>query len=352
MASIKDVAKLAGVSIATVSRYMADPESIREKNRGRVQEAIATTGYAPNALAQNFRRGRTRLVMVVLPNVGDPFFTGVMKGISQVAEEEGLSLLIRETEMNTLSWDEYSAMVLSKQADGIILLASICPFTPRSQQRPGSSQAPIVLGCENVTPELGEFPSVRIDNVSAAREATNYLVNQGHRKIAFMSGMANSTLTADREEGYRLAMGEAGLTIPAGWVVEGSLSLTGARKAARKLINHRSPPTAIFCGNDEMAMGAIHEIKAADLRIPEDISVVGFDDIRYAEILDPPLTTIAQPAEEIGERTMHRLCRAIEGRDIGVDAEIVPHKLIVRRSTGTPDNSCFAQGPVSAHLSL
>ena len=342
MASIKDVAKIAGVSIATVSRYMADPESIREKNRDNVRQAIAKTGYAPNALAQNFRRGKTSLVMVVLPNVGDPFFTGVMKGISQVAEEEGYSLLIRETEMNTLSWDEYSAMILSKQADGIILLASICPFTPPSEQRPGRRQAPIVLGCENVTPELGQFPAVRIDNVNAAREATNYLINLGHRKIAFISGLANSMLTADREEGYRLAMTDADLKVPAGWVQEGSLCLEGARKATRKLINHKSPPTAIFCGNDEMAMGAVHEIKAAGLRIPEDVSIMGFDDIRYAEVLDPPLTTIAQPAEEIGERTMHRLSRAIAGRDIGVDAEIVPHKLIVRRSTGAPDDSCFA----------
>lgn len=337
--SIKDVAKLAGVSIATVSRYLADPESIREKNRGRVEQAIADTGYAPNALAQNFRRGKTSLVMVVLPNVGDPFFTGVMKGISQVAEEEGYGLLIRETEMNTLSWDQYSAMVLSKQADGIILLASICPLSPASEVPAGRRPAPIVLGCENVTRELGQFPSVRIDNASAAQEATNYLLNQGHEKIAFISGIADSTLTADRERGYRGAMKEAGFAVRKGWVTAGNLSLEGARKATRKLLNHTHPPTAIFCGNDEMAMGAIHEIKSAGLRVPEDVSVMGFDDIRYAEVIDPPLTTIAQPAEEIGERTMRRLCRAIEGRDIGVEPEIVPHELVVRRSTCGPEDS-------------
>lgn len=339
--SIKDVAKIAGVSIATVSRYMADPDSIREKNRKEVEKAIATTGYAPNSLAQNFRRGKTSLIMVVLPNVGDPFFTGVMKGISQVAEEEGYSLLIRETEMNTLSWDQYSQMVLSKQADGIILLASVCPFTPATEVPKGHKQAPIVLSCENVTPELGQFPAVRIDNVSAAREATNYLINQGHKKIAFISGIEGSTLTADRETGYRKAMKIAGLAVKRGWVTDGALCLDGARKATRKLLNHTHPPTAIFCANDEMAMGSIHEIKSAGLRVPEDVSVMGFDDIRYAEVIDPPLTTVAQPAEEIGERTMQRLCRAIDGRDIGVEPEIVPHELVVRRSTCEPDDSSF-----------
>ncbi len=201
MASIKDVAKLAGVSIATVSRYLSDPESIKEKNRIRVEQAVTRTGYAPNTLAQNFRRGKTGLVMVVLSNVGAPFFTGVMTGISRVADSEGYSLLIREMEMNTLSWDQYSAMVLSKQADGIILLASICPLTPASSTPAGRRPAPIVLGCENVTPELGQFPSVRIDNVKAAREGAAYLIEQGHRQIAFISGIADSMLTADRGRG-------------------------------------------------------------------------------------------------------------------------------------------------------
>lgn len=337
--SIKDVAKLAGVSIATVSRYMADPDSIRENNRQRVEQAIAATGYAPNTLAQNFRRGKTGLIMVVLPNVGDPFFTGVMRGISRAAEEQGYSLLIRETEMNTLSWDQYSQMVLSKQADGIILLASICPLSPATEPSPGARQAPIVLSCENVTPELGQFPAVRIDNLAAALEACQYLIDQGHRKIAFISGIENSTLTIDREQGYRLAMEHAGIQIEQGWVTEGGLCLDGARRATQRLLEHSKPPTAIFCGNDEMAMGAIHEIKLAGLRIPQDVSVMGFDNIRYAEVTDPPLTTIAQPAEEIGERTMLRLCRAIDGEEIGVEPEIVAHQLMIRGSTGSPSGS-------------
>ena len=336
MSSIKDVADLAGVSIATVSRYLSDPESIRKDNREKVARAIERVDYAPNALAQNFRRGRTGIIMVVLPSVGDPFFTEVMRGIARVASERHYSILIRETEMNTLSLDEYSDIVLSKQADGIILLASTCPVTPMRQRPKKARLAPIILGCENVTPELGELFSVRIDNRAAAREATRHLLELGHRRIGFISGAQGSELTADREKGFKAAMKKAGIKILAGWMVAGELTLEGARAATRQLLDHEEPPTAIFCANDEMAMGCIHEIKQAGLSVPEDVSVMGFDDTRYAAVLDPPLTTIAQPAEAIGERTMERILDAVAGKDIGKGPEIVPHRLVVRESTAPP----------------
>ena len=336
MSSIKDVAELAGVSIATVSRYLADPESIRKPNRDKVAEAIRRVDYAPNALAQNFRRGRTGIIMVVLPSVGDPFFTEVMRGIARVASERHYSILIRETEMNTLSLDEFSDIVLSKQADGIILLASTCPITPMRQRPKNSPPAPIILGCENVTPELGSLFSVRIDNRAAAREATRHLLELGHTRIGFIAGAAGSELTADREGGYKAAMKTAGVKVPEGWIVPGNLTLEGARAATRELLAHQQRPSAIFCANDEMAMGCIHEIKTAGLSVPGDISVMGFDDTRYAEVMDPPLTTIAQPAELIGERSMLRILDAVDGQDIGPGPEIVPHKLVMRDSTAAP----------------
>ncbi|MCX2783698.1 LacI family transcriptional regulator [Microbulbifer thermotolerans] len=336
--SIKDVAKLAGVSIATVSRYLNSPEAVREKTRKKVREAIRQTGYAPNTLARNFRRGKTSLVVVVLPSVGDPFFAGVMRGIWRVADEEGYSILIRETQFNTHAFDEYTDIVFSKQADGIVLLASISPFMQGDAEVTGKGGRvpPIVVGCEAVAPQLSPFPSVRVDNARAAAEATEHLIALGHKRIAFISGLAASLLTRDREQGYRSAMAAAGLAVSEHWVVEGRQTLEGARAATRRLLALEARPTAIFCANDEMAMGAMREIRRAGLRIPQDISVVGFDDIRYAEILDPPLTTVAQPVEEIGERTMRRLCRAIDGGDIGAGPEIVSHRLVVRESSAAP----------------
>lgn len=330
MVSIKEVARIANVSIATVSRYINNPEQVKGSTQEKVQAAIAKTGYSPNTLARNFRRGKSGIIFVVLPTVGDPFFDGVMDGIRRIADEQNYTIFIREISLNALTADEYANMIFSKQADGIILLASPCPFTPSKNK----DHQPIVISCESVTPELSHFPSVRIDNIAASSEGTNYLINQGHKKIGFIFGSKESTLTKDRERGFQKAMKAAKLPVSDGWVVEGGLSLEGARKATRMLLSHHERPSAIFCANDQMAMGCIHEIKAEKLSVPKDISVLGFDDIRFAEITDPPLSTIAQPSEEIGERTMLRLCKAIEGRDIGIEPEIVEHKLVIRRSTG------------------
>lgn len=331
--SIKEVARMAGVSIATVSRCVNNPEKVTEKTRLKVQKAILETGYSPNTLAQSFRRGRTNLVMVVLPSIGDPFFTDVMRGIRTAAKAKGYSVVIEETQFNTMTADEIGRMLVSKQTDGIILLASMSPFGTEILSAKSRRRLPIVIGCETISPELSEFPSVHIDNVAAAKEATNYLISQGHQRIAMIYGQASSLLTKDREYGYRAAMKQSRLAIEEGWVVAGELSLDGAIRATRKLLNHQHRPTAIFCANDEMAIGCLHAVKSAGLRIPADISVIGFDDIRYAEVMDPPLTTIGQPAEEIGERVMYRLCREIEdGQDDETTAEIVPHQLIVRQS--------------------
>ncbi|MEM9386796.1 MAG: LacI family DNA-binding transcriptional regulator [Pseudomonadota bacterium] len=335
--SIKEVARLAGVSIATVSRCINTPEKVTDKTRIKVQDAIVRTGYSPNTLAQNFRRGRTNIVMVVLPSVGDPFFAGVMRGIRAAATAKGYGVIIEETQLNTMTADELGKMVVSNQTDGIVLLASMSPFGTKVLSSKSKQRLPIVIGCETVSPELAEFPSVQIDNVAAAKEATNYLISLGHRDIAMICGEESSLLTKDREYGYRGAMKHAELEIAEGWVVDGGLSIAGARRATRNLLNHSRLPTAIFCANDEMAMGCLHEVKAAGLRVPHDISIIGFDDIRYAEVTDPPLTTINQPAEEIGERVMYRLCRRIEdSARVNRAAEIVPHKLIIRQSTGSP----------------
>ena len=328
---------MAGVSIATVSRCINNPEKVTEKTRLKVQKAILETGYSPNTLAQSFRRGRTNLVMVVLPSIGDPFFTDVMRGIRTAAKAKGYSVVIEETQFNTMTADEIGAMLVSKQTDGIILLASMSPFGTEILSAKSRRRLPIVIGCETISPELAEFPSVHIDNVAAAKEATNYLISQGHRRIAMIYGQASSLLTKEREYGDRAAMKQARLTIEEGWVVEGELSIEGAIRATRKLLNHQHRPTAIFCANDEMAIGCLHAVKSAGLCVPDDISVMGFDDIRYAEVADPPLTTIGQPAEEIGERVMYRLCREIEdGRNGETTPEIVPHELIVRQSVAGP----------------
>lgn len=339
-ASIKDVADIAGVSIATVSRCMNTPEKVSEKTRIKVQDAILKTGYTPNTLAQSFRRGRTNIVMVVLPSIGDPFFTLVMQGIRNAADAKGYSIIINETQFNTMTADEIAAMVVSRQTDGIILLASMSPFGTEVLSTKSHKALPIVIGCETVAPELAVFPGVHIDNIAAAKDATGYLISQGHKRIGLIAGTATSLLTKDREFGYRSAMHDAQLHIEEGWVVNGDLSIEGAMRATRSLLSHEHSPTAIFCTTDEMAIGCLHAVKSAGLEVPTDVSIMGFDDTRYAAVMDPPLTTISQPAIEIGERVMYRLCREI---DLPRNAdkpdnkpELVQHRLIVRESVAPP----------------
>ena len=337
--SIKQVAEIAGVSIATVSRCINNPAQVRERTRAKVQAAILETGYSPNTIAQSFRRGRTNIIMVVMPSIGDPFFTDVMQGIRSVVAEHGYSIIITETNFNTMSAEEVGAIMVSRQADGFILLASIFPFGSEVLAKAEQRSQPVVIGCETISASLSDIPSVHIDNVAAARDATNFLISKGHSRIAFISGQATSLLTRDREFGYRAAMHKARLPIEDGWVVEGNLSIEGAASACGQLLEHPDRPTAIFCANDEMAIGCMHEIRQHGLSVPEDMSVMGFDDIRYAEVIEPALTTISQPAREIGERVAIRLFNAIErGNQPNNQPVILPHKLVIRHSVAAPRN--------------
>jgi LacI family transcriptional regulator, repressor for deo operon, udp, cdd, tsx, nupC, and nupG len=330
MVSIKDVAKLAGVSIATVSRTLNNKDRVTEETRERVRKAVAATGFSPNTLAQNFRRGRTNFIMVVLPSIGDPFFAGVVKGIQSIAQAKGYSVLFSETKASS---DEFTNLLVSRQADGMILLATMPPFGIELFTKERQKTLPIVVACEAIHPQMRHLPSVHIDNVAAAKEATRFLISHGHERIAFISGTHTSLLTKDREAGYRAAMKAAKFTVHEGWVLEGKLTIEGAIKATRGLLNHSTRPTAILCANDDMAIGALHEIRSAGLRVPEDISVIGFDDIRYSQAVNPPLTTIRQPTEEIGEKAMYRICHAIEeGVALTSEPELVPHELVIRRS--------------------
>lgn len=338
MSSIKDVAKIAGVSIATVSRFVNTPDQVRAQTAKRVAQAIEKTGYAPNKLARDFRVGKTQQIMVVIPSIGIPFFEPIMRGVRRVADSVGYHILVKETAYNSLEFDDFTRLIMSKQTDGIILLSTLSPF-----QEPNinhvSNHPPIILGLENVAEELKDFPCVCIDNVAAAREATEFLINMGHIDIGFLYGSPypEAALGLAREAGFRSALAAANLELNEQWRIDGKLSLRGGRQAARRLLEVETLPTAVFCANDEMAMGAIHEFKQAGLRVPQDISIVGFDDMRYAEVCDPPLTTIAQPAEEIGERSMARLLMSINGEETNTGNEIIPHRLIVRKSTAAPN---------------
>lgn len=319
--SIKKVARLAGVSIATVSRCINKPEKVTEQTRIKVQSAIENTGYTPNSLAQRFRSGKTHQVLVAVPSIGDPFFTKVMRGVRSAANALGYTIVIRETRQDMMSADEINVTLESKQADGLVLLNNMTFVAGR------------LNGADH--PQLRP-PAVQIDNAAAAREMTEYLIGQGHRRIGMICGRKKPSF-AERERGFRETMQKARLKISNSWIFDAENSLDGGRRAARQILECTNRPTAVFCVSDELAIGCMHEFQRAGLQVPDDISVVGFDDIRYAEVTNPPLTTVRQPAEEMGERIVRKLCAAIRDEKPGEpETQVVPHQLVIRQSVATP----------------
>lgn len=344
MSSIKDVAKIARVSVATVSRYINSPDQVRAPTAKRVAEAILKTGYEINTLARNFRTGKTQQIMIVLPSIGIPFYGPIMEGVRKVADSAGYHILAMETAYNSVEFDDFSKLVMQKQTDGIILLSTLSPFKEPNVTA-NTAHPPIVLGLESISAELSHYPCVCIDNEAAARDAAQYLIGLGHRNIGFLYGnigfrygapTPEPELTKARAEGFRKALSARNIPVNEDWVIKAPISVNGGRQATRELLTRSSRPTALFCANDEMALGAIYEIKQAGLRVPEDISVIGFDNMLYGEISDPPLTTIEQPAEKIGERSMRRLLKLIAGEAPGESMEIIPHRLVERQSCMAP----------------
>ena len=317
--SINEVALVAGVSIATVSRYINTPDQVARETQLKVESAIRQTGYTPNTLAQKLRRGRSHHILVAVPSVGDPFFSAVMRGVRGAARRRGYTVFIRETRQEALTIDEMRAVLDSKQADGIVLLNNMT----------------FVAGKQGLSADPRRRPAaIHIDNVAAAVTMTYFLVEHGHQRIAMIySGRKPSFL--DRERGYREAMRSAGLQMVEEYIIDAENSVEGGRDAARSLLCLETRPTAVFCGSDEIAIGCMHEIHDAGLRVPGDISVAGFDDARYAAVSNPPLTTIRQPAEQMGASLVQKLCLALEEDSPGSEAgEVVPHKLVIRASVG------------------
>jgi LacI family repressor for deo operon, udp, cdd, tsx, nupC, and nupG len=331
MTSIRKVSKVAGVSVATVSRTMSHPEQVRKETREKVLEAVKAVGYRPNMMARNFRAKKAFAVVVLVPNIANPFFSRVIRGIEQGAQLEGYAVLLGDTQALKEREAEYISLVSSRQADGIIQLSSNVDGV-LDVLGDMDGPIPLVNACEcAVNPPC---PTIRIDNVAAAQKAMEHLISLGHERIGIILGPGDSPLTIDRLKGYKLALMEHNLPFDKRLVASGDFSLGSGRRAVTSLSAVNNPPSAIFCCNDEMAIGAMHRVKADGFRVPEDISIIGFDDIEFASYVDPALTTIAQPTEELGKVAFSVLLDLLEGRTPEQMEFILPTELIVRDSTG------------------
>ena len=334
MPNIYEVAKRAGVSASTVSRVLTRPNVVSPATRRRVLETVDQMGYAPNSVARNLRTRRSNKILVTVPDISNPFFSLIIQGIEGAAQRGGYTVLLGNTQHEEKNEDRYARMLARKEADGLIFLGHRLPRAAAQLVAEMAPRcAPVVHGCE-YSPALG-VASVHIDNAAAAADAMDHLYQLGHRRIAVITGPLVSPLSRDRLHGATLraqANGAESQLV----VRHGDFSLESGGGIADSLLARPDPPTAVFCFSDEMAMGVIAAAKRRGLGIPGDLSVVGFDDIRFARHIDPPLTTIAQPMREIGEGTVRLLLEILNGDEIKPVSVTLPHQLTVRASTAPP----------------
>jgi LacI family transcriptional regulator, repressor for deo operon, udp, cdd, tsx, nupC, and nupG len=329
MASIKDVAKLANVSTATVSRVLRNAGNVTEETKRRVLEAIEALNYQPNVLGRYLRRMETETVLVIVPDITNPFFSKVLRGIEAVALERGYQVLLGDTQNDVQLEEQYLNVLPQKQVDGMIFLTA---RTRKELMEEMSRQFPIVLACEYL--EGTDIPTVSIDNISSARKATEHLIGLGHRRIAHLTGPMDVILSRDRLRGYYQALAQHDIDVDAALVQEGDFSFESGYNVTLKLLALEKPPTAIFAANDAMAIGAIKAVRHRGGRVPDDVAVVGFDDIQMASIFEPSVTTIAQPMFDIGKQAMKLLLQLIDGEEVERRQFVLPDRLVIRESCG------------------
>ncbi len=328
-ATIEDVARLADVSIATVSRAIHTPEKVAQSTRQKIHQAIAVTGYTTNAMARGLRLGRSNIVLVVAPDIGDPNFAHILVGIENEARAHGYGVLIGHTQNEPLRGIEYLKFLNSGQAAGLILFTGTLPFGHQA----ATQQLPPTVGVFEPIPN-GGIPYVGVDDHAGARKIVDHLLNAGHRRIAFIGDSRTKLAFQRRREGYQEGLDAA--TIPAHQrlVVEGDGTMESGRAALELLFMRDTLPTAFMCVNDHTAIGVMTGLAARGYMIPRDFSVTGFDDIPQAGMTVPPLTTIRQPRSIIGRTAMQKLLGLFEPAGVEAEESLIIPDLITRGSVG------------------
>ena len=325
---IQDVAKKAGVSVATVSRVLNKSGSVAQGTRDAVLEAIKQLDYRPNLLGRNLRRTETRLVLALLPTIANPFYSRIVKGIEDIAHKNGYNVMLCNTDSDVGREHVYLEMLKNRLADGVIFMA---PEIDSEELTAIGGDFPVVQCCEYK--EGAQVSLTSIDNHLAAKKATKHLIALGHTKIGMISCRNNFLSTIRREQGYKTTLEETGISFDNQYFVCGDYSFKSGYRAAISLLALGERPTAIFAISDIMAIGVLRAAREKGLKVPEDLAVIGFDNISFASMCNPMLTTVSQPKYDLGCTAMDLLLRKIHG-ELKEPAEIVlENELIIREST-------------------
>lgn len=333
MATISDVAREAGVSVATVSRVLNNQGVVREDTARRVNEAIRLLSYEPNLLARNFRKNQSRVMLIVTSNITNPYYAHILSGVGDEAREQGYAALIFNTEEDPGREREALAMLDKRRADGAILMASGlgCGWLLDYAER-----HPVVQ-CSEFDPEV-DIPHVSVDNYAATKELLSYLLMLGHRRIATISSTNPYYSTHLRRKAYLDVLAENGMEARSSYIelAADDYSLKSGQAAAMKLLTLPDPPTAILCIADTLALGAVMAAMELGLKVPGDVTVTGFDDVEFTTMLHPYLTTVRQPCHKLGRYAVKLLLDQMTGAHEMPRQLFLPHEVMVRESAGKP----------------
>jgi LacI family transcriptional regulator len=331
MATLKDIARRAGVALSTASYAMNNNSKIKEETRHKVLKAAQELNYIPSGIARSLKKQKTNTIGLFFNSFGGPFFSSIIQGVEEVVVSNGFDLVAISCYDSTTS--TAFRYLREKQLDGAIIMG---PHVPDELIRQvANKDFPVVVLDRELKADY--VYNVLINNTQGAYDAVSHLAKLGHRKIAYFSGPSIVYNNKKRLEGYQKALADHSIPFSPNWVIQGRFTEEGGYQAMKMLIGSNRLPDAIFSGNDEMAIGAVQAMKEANIRVPEDMAIVGFDDIRLASYIQPPLTTICHPKYEWGVMATHLVFQPEKMND--QNRIILPTELVVRDSCGASRRS-------------
>ncbi len=342
MPTIRDVAAYAKVSATTVSHVINGTRFVDPLTQERVRAAIETLNYRPNSVARSLRRRSTHTIGLLVPDISNPFFGDIARTIEDAGFEAGYNVILCNSDRSDIKESVYVDVLLSKQIDGLILISS--GSRPDPLHSIIEAKVPVVVADR----ELSELPvdQVLVDNEQGGYLVGHYLAQLGHRRVGCIAGPQNLRPSADRVKGFRRAMDDADLPLPDEALVYGDFYYSGGEAAMLELLQRDLDLTAVFAANDSMAIGAINVLHRAHLRVPDDISVIGFDNTTQSKAMSPGLTTIAQPITELGRTSVSLLLERIKQPDQPLSRMLLPTTLIERESCSSPLENPIERQPM------
>jgi len=330
MSTIRDVAKLAGVSTATVSRVINSQETVRESTRKKVQQAMGVCNYKYNALARGFATKKTNTIGLIIPNINNPVFAESTQGVQDYADSNKIQVILGNTYYQHEKEDGLIKTLREKQVDGFIITTT----NPRSRVLYSLVEEKVPFVLLYSTLKKGVFSAVGVDNFQGGYLATEHLVKLGHKRIGMIAGKFSiSDRSLHRWHGYKHCLKNYNINYDNNLLFQTNYSLTGGKASMEKMLALQDPPTAVFCSNDYMALGAMKGARECGLSLPQDMSIVGFDDIQIASYVVPELTTIHQPAHEMGKLAAKLLFTLMEEKTGKPVQKMLESSLVVREST-------------------